>query len=173
MKKWTGDWAEIFRFSAKDIHLQEGRVPLLVTKSGSFDELVLSHSYNSSELLIFNDMGTFKSKKWYRFRISLKKYVSKNYINRISNNLTMQYQSINFQSEYYAFQVVINNIEKVWKKLYGDQPEGFSNVKVFAGGNFHDAANAEIRNFRACLLSNPELAPPVNYLCSSDTEPAV
>ena len=76
MKKWTGDWAEIFRFSAKDIPLQEGRVPLLVTKSGSFDELDLSHSYNSSELLIFNDMGTLKSRKWYRFRISLKKYVS-------------------------------------------------------------------------------------------------
>ena len=79
MKKWIGNWAEIFRFSAKDMNLQEGSVPLLLTKSGSFDELNLSHSYNSSELLIFNDMGSFKSRKWYRFRVSLKKYVSKNY----------------------------------------------------------------------------------------------
>ena len=55
------------------------------------------------------------------------------------------------QSGNYFFDVTIDGVRKV--HIQNNIPRQFTNVKIYAGDAYYEAADAQLRNFYACQLS--------------------
>ena len=88
-----------------------------------------------------NELGTFKKDKWYRLKIS--------------------------QRENY-FDVHVDGIQKIHVKN-NNRREEFKKVNIYAGDEYHDEANVEIRNFYVCSGKFPITSINCHFLVTLDT----
>ena len=119
----------------------------MFTRPGWQDQLLITTNIDSDgNRFFFNELGKFQNGTWYSFVISQKKETVGDFLNNLI------FFEISIQSLNYYFDVTINGTWKVHIK--NNNARNFTNVKIYAGDMYHEAADAEIRNFYACQLSN-------------------